>query len=297
MQARRIHILGAGSIGLLLAAHLSGQHEVVLLRRPGAARPRTLPVTLRGMNSNRHLTLQQYPVDALAAPPSLLIVCTKAYDALPALQALAARVEGCQLLLMQNGMGSQQRIAEAFPRANVYAASSTEGAYRPAPGEVVHAGRGMTRIGRLQGEHFDWAGLFAGAGLAAELAEPIEWHLANKLRINALINPLTVLHRCRNGALLEIPEALAQMNTLGEEADRVLAAAGYRFAQSSFAAAAAVAHSTATNFSSMYQDATAERRLEVDYINGYLVRLAERLGIAAPHHSGVITRLRASEAG
>lgn len=286
-----LHILGAGSIGLLLAARLSAVVPVTLIRRPGNW-PRRVALDLRDGEQRQTVEVAQATAGELGRVDRL-IVCTKAYDALPAVRQLGGRLTtDTALLLMQNGMGSQDAIAAAYPRLSVYAASSTEGAYRLGPDSVVHAGRGITRIGRLHGGETDWVSLFRAAGLACEPAEPIRWHLANKLRVNALINPLTVLYDCRNGELLERPDALAGMRRLGAEADAVLAAAGYHFADSAFDQAADVARRTAANVSSMLQDARAGRQLELEAITGYLLALADRAGISANEHRALYGRLR-----
>lgn len=286
-----VYILGAGSIGLMLAAHLSRVSPVVLIRRPGHSAPK-LQFRFREEGTDTSVTLPQLPADALGAPIRRVIVCTKAYDALSAVGSTAGflAAEG-ELLLMQNGMGSQEAIAQQFPALGIHAASSTEGAYREPPDTVVHAGRGITRIGRMNGEPFDWTELFQSAGLRAEQAEPITWYLTDKLRVNCLINPLTVLHDCRNGALLETPEALARMRRLGAEADAVLSAAGFTFAESTFDAAQRVAGTTAGNYSSMLQDARAGRRLELDYMTGYLLRLAEGHAVSADEHRVVYRKI------
>lgn len=274
-------------MGLLLAGHLQRLLPVVLLRRAGTARS-TLELALQDKERRERCLLEQVGTDLATAPIRQLIVCTKAYDAAAAVESVRrCLATDTRILLMQNGMGSQQAVAAAFPELSVYAASSTEGAYRPAPDTVVHAGRGITRIGRLQGAAHDWTALFKAAGLAAETAEPIEWHLANKLRVNALINPLTVLYRCRNGELLANPAAYRRMAALGMETDAVLAAAGYRFEEPALAVAEQVARATAANYSSMYQDAHAGRRLEIDYINGYLSRLGRELGVPTPAHDAI----------
>ena len=49
--------------------------------------------------------------------------------------------------------------------------------------------------------------------------------------------------------------------------------------------------------SSMSDDLTHGRTTEVDYINGELVRLAERLGTAAPVNSAIVRLIRLAEAG
>lgn len=279
-----VYILGAGSIGLMLAAHISSVAPVALVGRPGTTK-NELSFRYREAEQERVVTVPRCPVDLLDVRVGQMIVCTKAQDALAAVQQVAHCLDAdSKLLLMQNGMGSQEAIVAAFPDLSIYAASSTEGAYRESSDLVVHAGRGLTRIGSMSGAAFDWVALLGSAGLVAETAEPISRYLADKLRINCLINPLTVIHDCRNGALLELPATLARMQKLGAEADAVLAAAGFGFDEPAFAVATRVAKSTAGNRSSMLQDARAGRSLELPYMNGYLLRLAERHDVPADEH-------------
>lgn len=289
--ADSIYILGAGSIGLMLAAHLSQVSSVVVVGRPGTAAG-DLQFRFREGGRERTLSVPRCPLDSLSVRVGRMIVCTKAQDALAAVEALGSCLDAdSKLLLMQNGMGSQEAIVNAFPHVSVYAASSTEGAYRESADVVVHAGRGLSRIGHMSGERFDWVTLFRSAGLEAEVAEPIANYLADKLRINCLINPLTVIHDCRNGALLEIPEARRRMEKLGAEADAVLAAAGFRFEEPAYTAARRVAQVTAGNRSSMLQDARAGRELELAYMNGYLLELAERHEVAAEEHRALVEEI------
>ncbi len=291
MQKDVIHILGAGSIGLLLAMRLSAHQEVRLIRRPGQAPSRPSYRLTEGEGCRTQALLSIAPEDVQQVRK--LIVCTKAYDALAALRPLKALLGDAHVLLMQNGMGSQEEVAANIPSLSLHAASSTEGAYRRGSLEVVHAGRGLTYIGKLSGQDHPWAATFTTAGLEAEAVPDIKRYLFDKLRVNALINPLTALYRCRNGELLTHAEAYPRMQALGQETDAILEAAGYRFSTPALAAAEAVARRTAANYSSMYQDAQAGRRLEIDYINVYLVRLAERLGRKAAAHRRICEDLRA----
>lgn len=275
----------------MLAAHLSQVVPVVLIGRSGTATGE-LHFRFREKDEERSVVLPRCPADALDTSVEQVIVCTKAQDALSAVDTIAHCLsQDSKLLLMQNGMGSQEAIVSAYPGLSIYAASSTEGAYRESADVVVHAGRGLTRIGHMNGKTFEWVALFQSAGLEAEAAEPIERFLADKLRINCLINPLTVIHDCRNGDLLKIPAALARMEKLGAEADAVLAAAGFSFDEAAFTVAKRVAKATANNRSSMLQDARAGRGLELAYMNGYLLKLAERHGIPADEHRALVDEM------
>ena len=287
-----IHILGGGSIGLLLAGRLAAVRAVTLIRRPGTKCDPRARIRLWSGEKATDISIAQRPADGIKDPIRQLIVCTKAYDAETALAAVADRLPGdAMVLLMQNGMSSQERIAEAYPELRTHAGTSTEGAYRLGATEVVHAGRGVTRIGPLRGDAYPWHETFRSAGFEAEAVDSIRSHLADKLRVNALINPLTVLYECRNGELLENPEARTLMQRLGAEADAALGAAGYRFQESAFRRAKTVADTTAANVSSMLQDARAGKTLELEPITGYLVALGERYGVDVGTHRNLLNRL------
>ncbi|MFT7914881.1 ketopantoate reductase C-terminal domain-containing protein, partial [Salmonella enterica] len=61
------------------------------------------------------------------------------------------------------------------------------------------------------------------AGIAQTWSTEILSRLWRKLALNCAINPLTVLHDCRNGELLQHPGQLA---ALSEELGRLLVASG-----------------------------------------------------------------------
>ncbi len=287
-----IHLLGAGSLGLVIAAAIHRVTPLRLIRRPGHW-PAVLDLELVGDESAATCRLPQSGADHLPQPVTHLILCTKSYDAVAALDALGQRLAPrANLLLMQNGMGSQERVLRRFPGARIAAATTTEGAYRTAPQRVVHAGRGITRIGALNQANFDWVALFREAGFRAEPVEDIRWHLADKLRVNALINPLTAIHRCLNGELLDRPALRQALEQLGAEADTLLGAEGFHFPTTAAQQATAVARSTARNRSSMLQDVTIGRRIEAADITGYLLDIAQRRGLAAPCHQALYTQLR-----
>ena len=56
-------------------------------------------------------------------------------------------VDDAQILLLQNGMGSAQALQRVMPNANIYYATTTDGAWRMSPFNVVRAGIGETLIG------------------------------------------------------------------------------------------------------------------------------------------------------
>jgi 2-dehydropantoate 2-reductase len=102
-----------------------------------------------------------------------------------------------------------------------------------------------------------------------------------KLVVNAMINPLTVIFNRRNGELFTNSKILALMRLLLQEAGNVIRslpelyddlATSQRFSKARLESIVLdVAQKTSKNTSSMLQDVKAGRQTEIDYINGYVV--------------------------
>lgn len=291
-----IGILGAGSLGRLWGALLP-PGQVCYLPRPEQPAPSPLNYILRTPEQQtRTVTL---PPLTAACSLSLLLVTTKAGDTLTALTSWLPKIPAqVPVLLFQNGLGSQQAVAERFPERPLLAASTTEGANRPDATTLVHAGRGETWIGALTeaGRPLveDSVRRLSASGLVLHSTEHIRERLWQKLVINAGINPFTAILGCRNGELPEAPLFRRHIRPLCEEMAALMAAAGVARpgAEELQTRIEAVARRTGANTSSMLSDVRQGRKTEIDYINGYLVRLGSQLGIPTPVNRMLTERVR-----
>lgn len=134
--------------------------------------------------------------------------------------------------------------------------------------------------------------------------------LKRKLVVNAVVNPLTALMGCRNGDLFSHQPALDILSRICSEASSVF----YTQHQNDIALeiqelqnqgidtqdidippisdylckdaleqhVLQIANRTKGNFSSMLQDVRRGRDTEIPYINGYLERLGQELGVETP---------------
>lgn len=290
------HILGAGSLGGLWAARLfrAGVPSRIILRNTERLADYR---AAGGLGLLEDGISSRYPVPAelpgAATPIRRLLVACKAYDAEAAIAEVAQRlVKGSQILLLQNGLGSQQAIAARWPESRCVFISSTEGAYRQAHFQIVHAGRGQNWLG----EHDrrsppDWLADLVAAGIPHEWTEDILGKLWRKLALNCAINPLTVLHDCRNGELLAHRD---QLHRLCNELSEVLlacnqSAAAHRFEEEVLR----VIEATANNYSSMNQDVRSGRRTEISFLLGQACLAARQHGLAAVELHGLLQQLQA----
>ena len=288
------HVLGAGAIGCLFATTLqrSGLPVTLLLRE----RHGEVPVQVDDGDGRGPLFFpSSRPADA--GHIGHLLVTTKAYDVYSAVTSVAHRLdENSQVLLLTNGLGYSDELRRALPAIDHYLGSTTEGAYRLAPLHIHHAGRGHTRIGKPGGgSPPDWFESWSRAVQPGSWDEDILGTLWLKLAINCAINPLTALHRCRNGELARPPLA-AQVLALCAEIAPVCAAAGFPITPAALhQQVREVIAATAANRSSMLQDVLAGRPTECDYITGYLLAAARQHGIDAPRNEELLKRMRKLE--
>ncbi len=281
-------VLGPGSLGLLWAAYLSRSLPVYLIGRPGSPSDHIHFQLIAPEGSEYPIALSRTAPEHETGGTGLILVTTKVQDLEGALAPLLPSVpEQVPIVLFQNGLGPQFRIADRHPDRAILAASTTEGANRPQPGQVIHAGRGQTWIGGLTPRGALAAtpvrDILARSGLEVEIHDDIGDRLWLKLAVNAGINPFTAILGCPNGALPGDPFFEKHLPALCDEVAAVARAHGRQFAPMLLATEIRdVAHRTAANRSSMLQDVNAGRETEIAHINGFIVTEADRFGIDAP---------------
>jgi 2-dehydropantoate 2-reductase len=288
------HVLGAGSLGSLWACRLARSGQPVRLILRNEAR-------LEAYQGAGGLTLieqgaaQTFAIAAEAAeaqtPIKRLLVACKAYDAGPAVAALTHRLDAdSEVILLQNGLGSQDEVAARIGHARCIVASSTEGAFRQGDWQVVFAGHGFTWLGDpLQPQPVDWLAALSASGIAHQWTADIVTRLWRKLALNCAINPLTVLYDCRNGGLqdhhCEVATLCAELAQLLEHCGQPAAA------EDLHAEVERVIQATAANFSSMHQDVSQRRRTEIHYLLGHACATAQRHGLVLAHLQQLQVRL------
>ncbi|MEY8204398.1 MAG: 2-dehydropantoate 2-reductase [Bermanella sp.] len=283
-----IHILGTGAMACLWASYFPTRHNLHFIQRHSKA----ASFDFEKKPGNTFISGHSLTKDTIRAPIKHLIVATKAFDAKAALDSIRQHLaQDAQILLLQNGMGSQQLIGQAYEQYAVYACSSTEGAYKSDPHTLVHAGIGQNHIGAmtqlaknekirqwLPAEHFIWQ---------ADM-EPILWR---KLIINSVINPLTVIYQCRNGELIQQEKIRQHMLLICKELDELLEKLPFKL-DSAYSLATGVCQLTANNYSSMYQDWQKNRPTEIDFISGFIVQACQKYSIACPQNKKLLAQVR-----
>jgi 2-dehydropantoate 2-reductase len=296
-----VEIAGGGAIGLSWAVRLAaaGVGTRLWTRTPEQAeRIRAEGAVLAAGDGTVRAELEARPAEPEAAAEAAaaagrerwIIAAMKSHQltAEPAVRFLGALAgaERAPVVCLANGIGHVERLAARMPEVPFMRAVTTEGALREGASSVRLTGEGRTVIGAHssigRNRQILLVETLNAAGIAAVLSNNIMEHVYGKLLVNAVVNPLTALFRVRNGELPEDPVRFRLMKALFHETLAVLAASGMRTDGGEWDRLLDVIRRTADNRSSMLVDVEAGRPTEIDAINGGVVRLARRAGVAAP---------------
>lgn len=270
-------IVGQGAIGSLMAVRLAALDVPVQVKlRPGQGTQGELLIR-SGAERFRLAT-----VENLTAP-SWIFAAVKAYQVAPLIHELRsfAGFQASTLIVSYNGMLTDEA---SLLRDSDLHWITTHGAYREADA-VIHAGHGQSWLGPQQAEQPAPAGMVEQLGRALP---PLSWtrdigpRRWQKLAVNCLINPFTVIHKCKNGDISRYISA----DLWQQVADEITALAAQRGVELSpeslIQQAQQVVKATANNRSSMLQDYLQQRPTEIDYLNGFVASASVEAGLSAP---------------
>jgi len=295
-----VAVVGPGAIGCVLAVHLAraknGPRVTLIDYRADRAQRlsrRRLVLHTSGGDLSAQVSVRMVPED----PADLVILATKAYAARSAARAAAAWIGPAPMLVVQNGLGVAEEVAEALPGTNVIRGVLYQAAHVIGEGEVHHVANCQIQLGYLDrapdAEVEAVAKLLASADFPTKVEDDMTAVVWGKLLVNAALNPVAALAGVRNGEVAERPTLRALAEAISEEGAAAARAEGVRLPyQSASEAALETARMTAENRCSMLQDLEAGRPTEIDYLNGAIVRVAERHGLPASANRAVVTLIK-----
>ncbi|MEC8158640.1 MAG: 2-dehydropantoate 2-reductase [Pseudomonadota bacterium] len=287
----RWHILGVGSIGGLFAHRLkAGGADVRLLSRHVTKSYRQLTLATKP-DSEAHLFECESVEDT--AEIEHLLITTKSWGAHDAIKCIQHRLtDRTVIVAMMNGMQHIDDLKPLISETQLFLASTTAGCHRS--GDTwVPAGTGKTIIGTdTEQPAPPWLGCWQQGVPNLSWRADMTERLIEKVAINCCINPLTAVHRVRNGELLSKSHK-DQITKVIDEVSSVLEDLGYlTLSINLWQQVHAVITDTAKNRSSMLNDVLEGRHTEAEAIVGWLLRQTKR---ELPALNTLATQLRALE--
>lgn len=301
MSALRIVVMGSGGVGGYFGARLARAGGVVTFVARGVHLDAIRRDGLRIRSAvEGEYTVKAEALERLEGRPlaDVALLCVKSFDTEPALATLRPVVgPDTAVLSLQNGVDNAETIDALLGPGHALGGAAYVFASIEAPGVISHRFAGRIVFGELDGritprcERLREA--FAQAGIPVELSTKIRRVLWAKYLSICAQAALTAVTRCPTGVVRAIPETWRLYRTILEELAALAAAAGVELpadiVEATLKAAAALAPDTT---SSLAHDLSQGRRLELEGLHGYAVRLAERLGVAMPSVFAVYAALK-----
>ncbi|MFW5924071.1 MAG: ketopantoate reductase family protein [archaeon] len=273
-----VAVLGAGSLGTLVAARLAANGTpVTLVGRSGAhlATIREEGILLVEADRSNRIDVAATTDHESVGDADWLLVAVKSYDTATAMADVAPFLEGVPVLTLQNGLGNAETIAEFVDPERVLVGTTAHGASIPEPGTVRHAGVGRTVIGRYFAPSDETvesiAETLTTSGIETQVTDHPRDAVWEKVLVNVAINAATALARVPNGHLVRYEPGERLLRRSIEEGVAVARADGRTIPDDIEERAMTVARQTATNRSSMRQDVESGSKTEIEALNGEIV--------------------------
>jgi 2-dehydropantoate 2-reductase len=309
MKLERVCVIGAGTIGSLLAGHLSRVTEVWVLTRRAEHAARLEQEGLR-ISGKSELVGHVRATDDVAALPAfdLGIIAVKATDLEPVTDRLSGRAPDATMMTIQNGLGAEEVVARAGDWPLISSVTFMSGT-RHSDAHVEYELDTATWLGpwartETPMETVDAvARLINDSGLHAEAFAdlvPAQW---SKLIFNSAVNSVSALTELPHVALFADEHALGPVvRALIDEGKAVAAAAGIELYEDPWemnllaVARGETNRSDYAHLPSMLEDVLARRHTEVEFIAGAVVGEAARVGVEVPVTAAVHRLIKGREA-
>jgi 2-dehydropantoate 2-reductase len=304
----QVAVVGAGAMGSIFAAafHDSGNDVSLVELNPAtieAVRERGLHVERRDGRVDRYgIAITDDPAE-LGGPVDLAVFQVKGFATAAAAELVRPIVSSTTIVLtLQNGMGNEQVLLDAFPGSPVLIGNSIHSSLVVAPGRVQHTGVRPTYLGPASA---GWqpaaervAAALDGSGFEVHALSEHDIHqqIWAKFVLNCGSLPTCALSGLSTDDFGKNEPMLLLCDEIVRETCAIAAAAGFPLDVEDRVAMNRDLFRTAGGKASMLQDMEARRRTEIDTINGAALRHAELHGVPAPLNRAMVALVKGREA-
>jgi 2-dehydropantoate 2-reductase len=287
----KIIVLGAGAIGSVYGARLSQFHDVTLIG--GASHVEA--IQRDGLQMLGHCAgvyrLPAFTRVPSIAPGTLILLTTKVNNNAAAVQPIVDMLpDDVTIVCVQNGLYSENVVKDLVgDRARVLRAITQVGGVLIKPGVVDNTVAGYTLLESHE-QSPRIAALLTEAGLDGRIIVDIKKEQWRKVIFNCVINPTTSLLGTEVGAIVD-PQLNGLKQQIIDECLAVAKADGVTF-EEDFVAVIDRLFAGARTIASMRQDLMKGRTTEIDHMNGAVVELGEKYGIATSVNRVMTTMIR-----
>jgi 2-dehydropantoate 2-reductase len=299
----KVCIVGCGALGSVFAAHLARLSDIEVYAYD-VSEEHTRAINESGLqisgaaNFAVKLNARRDPHQIPAC--DFGIFATKSVHTRAAIEQTAHIFgDSSAVCSVQNGLGNEEIIAEHVKY--VIRGATPMAAHLIAPGHAGFEFYSDIWIGPFEPSETPYTcvqqlgAILTRAGLqVSPLRDARGWQWT-KLIFNSAVNPVGALTQLHHGAATRFPPTGALYEALLEEGESVARALGITLSGDPRQMIAEGASSPAKRNVSMLQDIRAKRKTEVDFMNGAIADLGEKLGVPEPLNRAVWSLIKGLE--
>jgi len=298
-------VLGAGAVGCYFGGMLAraGQDVTLIGRSERVQAINELGLEMDCKSFQELVYVKASDDLSILRDADLVLLSVKSLDTEKTIQAIASILPSHAVILsLQNGVANVDIASKWIPNplyaAVVYVATGMLG-HRT----MKHHGRGELYIGSLQlAQERDQENLaaicmlFESADVPCSMSKQIKKDMWLKFLVNCSYNAISGIGQITYGEMVLIPEILQQIDHITEEFLAIATAEGVHIsAVEAIEANALIASTMVTQRSSTAQDLARGKQTEIDFLNGYIVELGKRYGIAVPYNESIYALVKMLE--
>ena len=298
----RIAVMGTGGVGGYYGSLLSrAGNEVIFIARGEHMQA----IKKEGLTVNSHdfgrfnIVVKTTSNPADVGQVDLVIFAVKTYhnaETIPTLKPMVG--PGTSILSLQNGIESYEQLAAELGGEQVLPGAAYIEAQIEAPGVISQTGE-VVRIvfGEYDGKQTSRVEtilqIFSEAGINAELSEDVMKAMWTKFVLIACLAGTTAASRVKMDRLLSFPEGRELVLAVLKETEAVGRARGIALDDDLFMRTVSYLDSYAKDLkASMHTDLERGRPLELEAINGAVIRLGKQLGVPTPMNLSIYALLK-----
>lgn len=298
----KVAVFGAGGVGAYLGGRLAqvGADVHLIARGDHLAALRESGLRVESVAGDFEVDLPATDDPAEVGPCDYVIFTVKSYDTEAAAADLGPLLgEGSAVISFQNGLDNERVIAETIGREHVMGGVARIFSTIGAPGVIEHTG-GPTQFvfGELDGSTSARGERFLeicerAEGVDPELSADVEAAIWEKATLICAQAGMTATVRLPLGAIRSVPESWAMYRRIVEEVAAVGRAEGVDLPDDVVDRQVDLAAGLRDDvYSSLHYDMTHGKRMEVEALNGAVVRRAEAAGVDVPMNDAVYAILK-----
>jgi 2-dehydropantoate 2-reductase len=287
----RIVVAGSGGTGGYFGAKLarSGEDVTFLARGAHLEAIQNRGLTIRSaVEGEWHV--RPLAVDSLTGQPTadLVLFCVKSFDT-ESVADLVRPVVGPDtvVLSIQNGVDNEEKIGGILGPDHVLGGTAYVFSNIESPGVIAHHQFGRIILGETKGGLSERGERIAaacrGAGIETEADPDIHGTLWRKYVFLVALSGTTAITRLPVKFIRDLPETRELWRRQIEEMLALALAENAGLGEDMMASCTSLLESLApTNYSSLYQDLAAGKRMELDALHGHATRLGTHHGVPTP---------------